>query len=245
MENKESSTPNIDWRYRTATTLEKDWLSPFTGIIHKKGAPVIRSTIVKHEELEITIGDPSAPVLFLNQSHTTFMKAMENHPFIGEWPPKTGNPSAVTYDYFEFIMASIVFSHTALEAFANEEIPEDFVYEMQTENGILIPQSKDWIERNISLDEKFATILPKITGKPSPKGLKIWENYVHLRRLRHRIIHMKSKDRAVSKNNNLYPDSIWSKLLDPNQSNYPAIAKEMILHFRGKDSYHWLKFCPF
>ena len=142
-------------------------------------------------------------------------------------------------------MSSVIFAYTAIEAFVNEEIPDDFIYEEQTDSGLLIPRQKEWIERHLSLDEKVAVILPKAKGKPTPKGLSIWGGYVHLRRLRDRIIHMKSHDRARSKGDNLYPDSIWSELLHPEQRDYPIIAKSMLLHFRDKDDIHWLKYCPF
>jgi hypothetical protein len=238
---------DIDWRYCAATTLAEDWVSPYSGVLHRKGTPVTASTFVKHGKRRLRIGDPSAPALFLSQSQKAYEQALQIHPFVLEdWPPVSGvDPSVVAYDCLELIMASVIFAYTALEAFANEEIPEDFAYEQQTESGLYVVRDKEWVERNLTLDDKLATILPKVTGKPSPKGLKLWKDYVHLRKLRHRIVHLKSSDRARSKGNNLYPDSIWSKLLDPQQLNYPLVAKEMVVHFRGKDSVHWLRYCPF
>jgi hypothetical protein len=235
---------DIDWRYRVAATLAQDWLSP-EGVVHEKGTPVTVATFVKHDEQRILIGDPSAPALFLSQSHKAFLQALQIHPFLNKPTADRKVSSTATYDYLELMMASVVFAYTAVEAFTNEEIPEDFVYEDQTDSGLLIPRQKEWIERHLSLDEKLAVVLPKAKGKPTPKGLSIWEEYVHLRRLRDRIIHMKSRDRARSKGNDLYPDSIWSELLDPKQRNYPLIAKNMLLHFRDKSRTHWLKYCPF
>jgi len=153
------------------------------------------------------------------------------------------------YDYLESICAAIIFAFTALEAFANEEIPEDFIYEVeeQTEAGVYLVRKfdKSQIERNFSLSEKLVNILPIVMNMPSPKGNKEWEGFVHLRRFRDRIIHLKSEDRYCSKHGNMYPESIWSDLLDPKQRNYPAIAKEIILCFKSEKSAHWLKYCPF
>jgi len=53
--------------------------------------------------------------------------------------PSSGQaPSIVPYDYLEHIVASIVFSYSAIEAFANEEIPDEFKYEVQNESGVYV-----------------------------------------------------------------------------------------------------------
>ena len=134
-----------------------------------------------------------------------------------------------------------------MQAFANEEIPEDFMHEAQRRpSGILVAYQKKSVERYISLDEKLSTILPKVKGKLTPKGSKVWTDYVLLRRLRDRLVHLKSIDRAHSKADNLFPKSIWSELLAPKQPNFPLIAKKMMLHFFDENnSYHWLRNCPF
>lgn len=239
--------PLRDWRYRVVTTLTKDFKSPHKGILHKKGAPVSVITSVKHGELRVSIGDPSAPALFLSQAHKAYEQAIKIHPFRdSNLSPEGGDPSPIVYDYLELLMASIIFAYTAIEAFVNEEIPEDFVYETErSSTGILVAYQKDSIERRVNLDEKLGTILPKAINRPSPKGLKIWEDYLILKRLRDRIVHLKSRDRAYSKGRNLYPDSIWSQLLNPKQANYPLISKKIMLHFREKEDTHWLRYCPF
>ena len=236
---------DVDWRYRVATTLAKDFRSP-TGVVHKKGTPVSLTTFIKHGKQELRIGDPSATALFLSQSHKAYTRALEAHPFLSTVSTaQVSDPSGAVYDYLELAIASVVFAYTAIEAFVNEAIPDDFLYEASTENGLVVAHSKDWVERHLSLDEKLATVLPNAMSRPSPKGRSIWEKYVALRRLRDRIIHMKSRDRAHSKAGNLYPDSIWNRLLDPKQLNYPLVAKNIMLHFYSKANTHWLKYCPF
>ena len=131
----------------------------------------------------------------------------------------------------------------------NEELPEDYVCEReeQMDSGVHVVRQfdKGQIERHFSLSEKLATVLPQATGKPSPKGNSSWEGFVHLRRLRDRVVHIKSEDRKRSKAHDVYPKSIWSDLLNPCQRDYPAIAKAMVLHFKQEDKGHWLKRCPF
>jgi hypothetical protein len=52
---------------------------------------------------------------------------------------------------------------------------------------------------------------------------------------------LKTPDRARSSANNLHPESLWKELLQPQQPNYPLIAKRMILHFQADR----LRGCPF
>ncbi len=216
-------------------------------MIYKKGTPVSVSTFIAHNDQKLVIGDPSAPALFLSQSHQAYINALHIHPF--EKGPLIGDESTVSkivYSYLEYISASIIFAYTALEVFANEEIPEKFMFETKkTMTKLSIAHSKKSIERYISLDDKLGSVLPKAIGVSSPRGLAIWSKFVDLRRLRDRIIHLKSEDRQVSKVNNLYPKTIWSELMAPDQPYFPLIAKNMMLHFRDKDQTHWLKYCPF
>lgn len=240
----------IDWRYRVATYISEDTVGNDGKIIYKKGSPITLATFVKHDGKEISFGDPSASALFLNQSQKNFGNAQNLHPFTGEVEvPDKSQPTKIVYDYLEAIIASIIFAYTALEAFTNEEIPESYIYEAegQTESGIFSVRqfNKEQLERHFSLSEKLATVLPVILDVPSPKGNKEWEGFVHLKRLRDRIIHMKSADRKHSQHGEMYPDSLWNDLLKPNQPNYPIIAKNIILCFKSKESAHWLKYCPF
>ncbi|MFA5838203.1 MAG: hypothetical protein WC837_14755 [Bellilinea sp.] len=241
------STSELDWRYRVATTLAKDAKLP-TGRIAKAGSPASLTTHIKHGRKIISIGDPSASALFLSQSYKSYTQAIQIHPFINELPTGEENKvSAIVYDYLECIMTAVIFAYSSVEAFANEEIPEDLLHEAQRrQSGILVAYQKNSVERYVSLDEKLSTILPKAKGKPSPKGLNVWTEFVTLRRLRDRLVHLKSLDRAHSKVDNLYPKTIWSELLAPKQPNFPLIAKDMMLHFFDeKHAPHWLRNCPF
>lgn len=245
-EENQDKTRDVDWRNRVVSSLTEDFKSPWTGSLHKKGTPVTLTTSVKHLNQPLHFGEPSATALFLSQSHKAYIEAIRLHPYQGNKAPHTGAGNTATiYDYLELIMSSVISSFTSLEAFANEEIPEEFIYEDTTKGEVIVARSKEWIEKHLSLDEKLASLLPNILEKDSPKGLKIWEDYVHLRRLRHRIIHLKSADRTVSNIEEEFPDSIWSELLNPVQRKYPAIAKALILHFHNSSQHHWLKYCPF
>ncbi len=245
MKNRKPETPPLDWRHRTVDTLAKDFTSPFTGILHKAGAPVSVITLVKHGDQELQIGDPSAPALFINASWISYQASIKIHPFLHGSTLRQGiDQPTIAYDYLEAIMSAIIFAFTAIEAFANEEIPEDYQYPTHRKSGISIIFQKSSIERHIDLVEKLAIILPAVKQVPSPKGTKIWQDFRELNQIRDQIVHLKTLDRLTSKVGNLYPNSIWSRLLAPNQPNYPLIAKNMITTFADQEKYSWLKYCP-
>lgn len=77
---------SIDWRYRAATTLTKDWKSPDTGILYEKGSSITVVTYIKHGEKRISIGDPSAPALFLSLFYKFHEQALKKHPFLVDCP---------------------------------------------------------------------------------------------------------------------------------------------------------------
>jgi len=246
MSDDRQAISGVDWRYRVVTTMSEDAKLP-SGRMVRKGDPVSVTTFIKHGSEVLAIGDPSAPALFLSQSHKAYEQALQIHPFVGTLPGGGERAvSAKVYDYLECMMTAVLFAFSALEAFANEQIPEDFTHETHKPSSkILVAYKKQSIERYVSLDEKLATVLPKAASKPSPKRLPIWSDYVLLRRLRDRFVHLKSTDRAHSKVGSPYPGSIWSELLAPKQPDYPLIAKKMMLHFCEEGDTHWLKCCPF
>lgn len=113
-------------------------------------------------------------------------------------------------------MASIVFSYSALEAFANEIIShaygKGFRYQPKLKTGVSVSYDLETIERKLALEEKLATVIPEVFGIATPKGRRVWNQFQKLKNVRDRIAHCKARDRAASK-----PDSdvLWRALLDP------------------------------
>ncbi len=66
------------------------------------------------------------------------------------------------------------------------------------------------IERNVSLSEKLAQVLPDALGVDSPKGLHVWRDYKNLKEWRDRIIHLKMADRQAR---GPEVQSIWGDML--------------------------------
>jgi hypothetical protein len=134
------------------------------------------------------------------------LSLFDDHPQ-GMWP----DDQTALFDYLEQSISHVVFSFTALEAFANEVIPDGFTHTFTVDRtGEKRTYGKDDIERRINLDEKLGTVLPEIFSLKTPKGGPLWEKYKSIKKARDRIIHLKSIDKRDSGPED---ETIWGTLL--------------------------------
>jgi hypothetical protein len=101
--------------------------------------------------------------------------------------------SSLVCDYLESIQTSIVFGYTALEAFVNLSIPDE--YEHTTEKnskGIFEIYDKKAIERWLPLKTKVKLILTDIYKTKKIETQKWWGYFLNLELYRNEIIHQKS-----------------------------------------------------
>lgn len=100
--------------------------------------------------------------------------------------------STILYDYIEQAQTCIVFGYTALEAFTNLSIPEEYKYTSEPNNkGVVEIYDKRTIERWLTLKTKLI-ILTDIYKTKCIKKSKIWDKFLKYENLRHDIIHQKS-----------------------------------------------------
>lgn len=223
-----------DWRLQALTTLAKPWKSPWTGHEYPVGTQVALVSIVEYDyKRNITVPMPNATAMFLNMSHKFYIQAKEIFTS-GKHIKVRGNnldfiSDTAGIDYLESICASVVFAYSALEAFANEVIPDEHTFKRERQDKKCIETyNKHQIERHLSLDVKLDKILPEIFKAKSPKGKKIWDKYIELKKLRDRIIHLKSIDRKSSR-----PDkeTIWKYLLKKEIPYMAPVAKNLIDYY--------------
>lgn len=100
--------------------------------------------------------------------------------------------SKIIYDYIEQIQSSIVFGYTALEAFVNLSIPENYEYRFENTKGIVEIYNKDSIERWLPLKTKIIEILIPIYKTKPLKQLNTWSKYNVFEEHRNEIIHQKT-----------------------------------------------------
>lgn len=183
----------------------------------------------------LSFGLPSAPALFLNIARESHMKRADidlasifiAHPDPqGTWPE---NHKAL-FNYFENFSSEVIFSFTALEAFANEVIPAEFTYQFKSEKKVEpVTLVKAEIERRVSLDEKLKHVIPEAHTCPSPNGTKIWQDYKELKGVRDRLIHLKSVDRKASGPED---QTLWGLMLEHQKTAFPDLTARVIGHYK-------------
>ena len=189
---------------RDTATLGEDWVSPWTGQTAKKGSQITLVSVIQLRKNKLlTIAVPNATALCLNVSRRCWEESRVIRKESGidrslKDQVSFANHSAA-FDYIERVMESVVMAFTALEAFINELIPDDFEYHTHRRSEIILEvMHKDQVERRLSLDEKLTDVLPEILSVQSPKGKRCWTGYRNLKKVRDRIVHMKSEDRRSS-----------------------------------------------
>lgn len=192
-----------DWRMEDVFFLSEDTRLP-SGQIAKKGSQITKHSVAQlTRKKQVVFALPNATALFLNASRRSWEEAKSirqrskiDHSIKSEVTFATRSES---FNYLERVMESVVMAHTALEAFVNEKIPDDFLYHTHRKSPVILEtMNKKEIERYLSLDEKLSDVLPECLGIASPKGTRCWEGFVKLKRVRNRIIHMKKEDRRSS-----------------------------------------------
>ena len=204
-----------DWRFHAIDTIGTG-----LGMI---------GTTEKLSGRNVSFGLPSAPALYLNLARHAHARrttvAIETafvvHPSPqGIWPEE----HRPVFDFFEAFTAEVVFSFTAVEAFVNESIPKSFSYSWKNGKEVRKLSGAD-IERYVPLDEKLKRVLPQAHQIPSPAGTRPWQNFKELKKIRDRLVHMKSIDRSSS---GPEQQTIWGLMLEKMKCNFPEVAYELI-----------------
>ena len=234
-----------DWRLQFFTQLAEDWRNPWTGQLVPKGARVTQSSIIQLTKKKcLTIPLPNATALLLNASTKAFAEARTIRSESGiDKSIQAGVSFAndeTAFDYIERMMEAIVLAFTALEAFVNEAIPQDFIYPRFVQSAVILePTKKDEIERYVPIDEKLSSVLPEILKCPSPKGSRCWQGYKSLKETRDRIVHMKTKDR---KSSGPEVDTIWKAIFTTPAPHITvkAVIDHFAKHMKSKPIWHIL-----
>jgi hypothetical protein len=221
-----------DWRMQDVGFISEDTFVSSINQVVQKGSQITRRSMAKlNKNKFVSIVLPNATALCLSSSKRSWNDAQRIRKISnidGSIKQEVEfSTTADSFDYIERVMESIIMAFTALEAFVNENIPDDYEYHSNKKNTIILEiMDKQAIERWLSLDEKLSVVLPASRNVESPKGKKCWQGYRDLKTTRDRIIHMKKEDRRSSG-----PEipTLWHKLL---KTNAPHVqAKEMIKFF--------------
>lgn len=236
----------MDWRINNLTYTTASFVDPRTGKEIPAGSAVMEAALFHLGKQTVGFGVPNMPALFLDLSRTHRLEAEKHLIQCKEHnDPHNKLPDGPAYSLVQNTMASVVFACTALESFANEMIPDNYVYVIKKKDGDL-HCDKVQIERWISLVDKLGDVLPQSLKVKTPKGAKNWEACQKLIKLRDRIVHMKASDRKF-KGDVQGQNTIWNHAIsDPLPETY-SVAKAMMKHFYDylPSKPRWFEQCPF
>jgi hypothetical protein len=126
------------------------------------------------------------------------------------------NVNLLLLEEFQFC----IFSVSALEAFLNQIIPNDFEYK---DKKLIL--SKAQIERNWSIEEKLKKAIPQITNVTIAGDAKKWATLTSLLKLRNDLIHLKTA--LVDSDFRSYQD-LYRRLLDHDYEASYIVLKDVI-----------------
>jgi hypothetical protein len=233
-----------DWRLHATAELDKDQV--IFGTFYSKGTVVKQAANLKlPNKKTLLLHVPNATALFLSSSHRAYSEARalrkKNKLDSSLKPAVAFQLDDEDFVFLECMMSAIVAAYTAIEAFVNQSIPDDVVYQ-KVKAGVAQPCSKAEIERCFTLKEKLSTVLPEALSLNKPVGHKCWNEFHRLEAMRDRLIHMKSADQNVMGDGK---GTVWEDLFgfpEPVKLALPILtflASQMVVQRR------WLTHRPF
>ncbi|KVE67299.1 hypothetical protein WI96_09690 [Burkholderia vietnamiensis] len=192
-----------DWRLQATAELAEPFTPPWNPeVTYAKGSLIKQAgQFPVHDGRQLTLNIPNATALFLNISHRNYVeaRAVLDRSGIRKGMRKnvTFSVDADAFHYLECFMTSVVGAYTAVEAFANETIPDNYIHVQKYKDAEERLVKAD-IERRLTLSKKMMEILPAALSIQTPKGKKCWDEFHRLELMRERIIHMKSADRNMN-----------------------------------------------
>ncbi len=142
------------------------------------------------------------------------------------------------FDYFEQCIITVSSSFLALESYCNLSISNhltgtfDLHRRREGRDEVKTLSAPD-LERTVPIEEKLATVLPKLLNVRSPKGSKMWQHFVMLKRVRDATTHLKSHDQypLADPESDMDEESLLYQYLNANVYAFPKTAVSMIHYF--------------
>lgn len=106
--------------------------------------------------------------------------------------------SHAVLDCLSDLVGAVLHAFTAIESLANhsiEQLPQNAVVDVER-HGETVSIPRDEMVRRLNISEKLHLAVPLLPDGRSAKGTKAWERFVHLKRLRDDLVHV--KDRGYS-----------------------------------------------
>ena len=202
------------------------------------------------DKKKFSITQPEMTAIYLNFSNKSFQESIKNLKNLEKDMTWFFDFEEKWFDLLENIIASIIFSVSALEVFFNQHLinsnETDELITVTNENWEIKGYNKKALEW-LSIEEKFLWALPIIYKIDRTLIKKIESNFKQLIKIRNRLVHLKSID--LKNNVDIKKQTTLRKQLFEQTKNNPAILSKNIIKFfydEWKIEYpRWLRLLPF
>ena len=235
-----------DWRIDSVTALAQNYGGA------PAGSPVRLMSVAKHKKHKyLSFVTPSPCALCLNTAINAAALAEAIRPKLALTPSLTHDGQrgfqvndaslADLYYFFEQSIVCVTLSFQAIEIFANAIIGRRAAQHIQVKRkgGVQKTLTPGEAERELSTEEKLGQILPTILGVPTPRGIRVWQHFKHLKEARDATVHLKSRD--IYTGSRVDRESLFFYFLNHDAREHPGAALKVISHFFPLHQPRWLK----
>ena len=175
------------------------------------------------------IPEPDPVLVYFNSAYGNFMHIKDQRSKL----VSVLNQGVITesiindlYSYFSLTNGFVIFIFTAIEAFINKSIPDNYIYSIVRSNRTE-SYNKDQIQRHLSFDEKLNNVLKEITGKSFSKNHPLkYQHINNLKEFRDIIVHTKD-----SKEGSTAFDYIYKKALTFKYEDTLHATRDLLNHY--------------
>lgn len=140
------------------------------------------------------IPEPDPILIYFNNAYSNYVdiKEVKKNLYKVLSDSITESVANSLYNYFGLTTGFVVFLFTAVEAFINRHIPDEYIYSVaKTKNTETY--NKEQIQRYLSFDDKLKKALKEATTKDFTKHFPIkYQHIVNLKEFRDSIVHTKA-----------------------------------------------------
>lgn len=201
-------------------------------IIYTSTNDVIQGFFYEHNKKTYCIPEPNPITIYFDIAQANLKHIHQARAtLLVELSKSNANASAIlnySHTYYSVTSVYIIFLFTALEAFINYHIPDDYSYNKEDNRGVKLTYDKEAIQRNLSFDEKLKDVIPAITGKYFHKeAAHKYDHIYKLLKLRDNIMHTKVE---ITSSPNIYK-GLFCSLLDFPYEKVILSARDFINYY--------------
>lgn len=203
---------------------------------HKAGTEVTVVQIIELQGLgKVSFAAPTPSSLLLEaakphvQRADRFRKELPQQIATGGWRQPFADAAftneALVYDFFQEAMAGILLVHAALDSFANELMPDGFVFDHDGKT-----YTREELEQR-GIELRLSRVAAAATGRPNmmSSDVLLWDRFVEMKTLRDDIAHLKASGAYSTRD---LAGTIWQRLFD--QDSFGALAEtaeQVLTHY--------------